>query len=74
VEHFHVVFSDNELIVGVYSPVDEAMIPVGKQRRTPHDIQVGMMEQVLAANGFPAGLDFSCPWGCFQGSSGGDLQ
>jgi len=21
----------------------------------------------MAANGFPAGLNFSCPWGCFQG-------
>jgi hypothetical protein len=29
---------DNELIVGVYSPLDNGGIPVGKQRITPHDI------------------------------------
>jgi hypothetical protein len=29
---------DNELIVGVFSPLDDAVIPVGKQRIKPHDI------------------------------------
>ena len=29
---------DNEIIVGVHSPLEEAGIPLGKQRRGPHDI------------------------------------